>query len=84
MDSIQSLGFAAAACTTFCFLPQVLKSARTKGVTDFSWGYLLLLSAGTFLWLAYGLLVRDGPIIAANAVSELLILSLIGLKLRYG
>ena len=45
--------------------------------------YLILIS-GLCLWLAYGLLVRDLPLILANCVTLILALIVLFLKVRYG
>ena len=84
MNYVDLLGFAAAIGTTGGFVPQVLKSLRTRRVKDLSWGMLLLFTAGIFLWLVYGVLTSSLPLIAANAVTLALVLVLVGLKSKYG
>jgi MtN3 and saliva related transmembrane protein len=44
----------------------------------------LVFSLGIALWLAYGLMVSDGPLIVANAVTLVLALAILGLKIRHG
>ncbi len=84
MNVAETIGFAAAACTTFAFVPQVLKSWRTKSARDFSWAWMALFTTGVALWLVYGTMVSSTPVVAANAVSLLLLLALVGLKLKLG
>ncbi|MFP6734797.1 MAG: SemiSWEET transporter [Rhodospirillales bacterium] len=81
---ITAIGFAAAALTTLAFLPQAVKSWRSRSTSDVSLGMALLLVTGIVLWLAYGLLRADLPIIAANAVSLVLAGSILVSKLRFG
>ena len=81
---ITAIGFAAAALTTLAFLPQAVKSWRSRSTTDVSLGMALLLVTGIVLWLAYGLLRADLPIIAANAVTLVLAGSILVSKLRFG
>lgn len=81
---ITAIGFAAAALTTLAFLPQAVKSWRSRSTSDVSLGMALLLVTGIVLWLAYGLLRADLPIIAANAVTLLLAGSILVSKLRFG
>ena len=81
---ITAIGFAAAALTTIAFLPQAVKSWRSRSTRDVSLGMALLLVTGIVLWLAYGLLRADLPIIAANAVTLLLAGSILVGKLRFG
>jgi MtN3 and saliva related transmembrane protein len=78
------LGFVAAFCTSFAFLPQVIKTWRTRSTRDISLGMFLVLTTGIALWLAYGLLLGDGPLIAANAVTLLFALAILYFKLRHG
>ena len=78
------LGAAAALCTTVSFLPQLIRAWRTRSTRDISLGMFSVLVTGIFLWLVYGILIGDGPLIAANAVSLCLTGSILYLKLRHG
>lgn len=69
MNLITIIGLAAAACTTFAFLPQAIKTIKTKSTNDLSVAMYSLTTAGIFLWLVYGLIIKDAPLIAANAVT---------------
>ena len=80
---ITLLGFAAGTLTTLSFVPQVHKAWRSKHCEDLSLGMLLAFGLGVFLWLIYGLVLRDLPIILANAVTLALILALLVLKAKY-
>ena len=62
MDSIEYLGLVASSLATLAFLPQVVKTWRTRSANDFSLTTLLMLEAGTGLWIFYGVL-RDAPAI---------------------
>ncbi|HLD33137.1 MAG TPA: SemiSWEET transporter [Candidatus Nanoarchaeia archaeon] len=86
MDSflLSLLGLTAAACTTASFLPQVIRSIRTKQTKDLSLPMCVLLVTGMLLWLLYGILIQDIPIIAANSVALGLMTVLLFLKLKYG
>lgn len=83
MDLINLLGTGAGTLTTIAFVPQVLKTWRTKSGKDISTGMFLLFSSGVLLWLIYGILLEAPPIIVANAITLLLALAIIALKLRY-
>ncbi|MGC9310298.1 MAG: SemiSWEET transporter [Candidatus Aenigmatarchaeota archaeon] len=84
MDPVIVIGLLAGLLTTLSSLPQVLKSLKTKKTSDISVWWVLLLFSGVGLWLAYGIMVSDLPLIAANAVSILLVGALIALKIRFG
>ena len=63
------IGYAAAALTMFGFLPQLVKMARTKSVDDVSLVMMVQMGLGVFLWLVYGLHLKNSPLIVANVVS---------------
>jgi MtN3 and saliva related transmembrane protein len=83
MNFITILGLAAAACTTISFLPQAVKTIRTKHTEDLSLGMYSLLTIGIFLWLLYGILVEDIPIIVANGVTIIFCLTILFLIIKY-
>jgi len=83
-DGIALLGAAAGLCTTISFLPQLVRAWRTRSTRDISLPMFSLLVLGIFLWLVYGALIGDGPLILANGVSLCLTGSILYLKLRHG
>lgn len=80
----QVIGLIAATCTTLSFIPQVVKSWTTKETKDLSLPMCVLLTTGILLWLVYGIMRSDPPVIIANVVSGILTGSLLFLKIRYG
>ncbi|GLH78424.1 hypothetical protein SSBR45G_33330 [Bradyrhizobium sp. SSBR45G] len=78
------IGLGAAACTTSSFLPQVIKAWRSRSTTDISTGMFVLLTTGNAMWLLYGALISDVPLVVANAITLGLVTAILGLKLRYG
>jgi MtN3 and saliva related transmembrane protein len=78
------VGLVAAFLTTVAFLPQVIHTIRTRSTHDISLRMYSLYTAGIFLWLMYGLLLGDVPLIASNAVTFLLSGTILALKLRHG
>lgn len=83
MDLITILGLTAATLTTSAFLPQVIKTWQTKSAKDVSVAMLITFCTGIFLWLLYGIFRQDLAIILANAVTLMLNLVILYLKLRY-
>lgn len=83
MDLINLLGAAAGTLTTIAFVPQVLKTWRTRSGDDISTGMFLLFSSGVLLWLLYGVALNATPIIIANSITLILALTIILLKMRY-
>ncbi len=78
------IGLAAATLTTISFLPQVVRSLRTRDTRSISLGMYSLFTIGISLWLVYGLLSHDLPVTLANGVTLVLALIVLALKLRYG
>lgn len=76
------IGLAAGALTTGCWLPQLLRTWRTRSADDFSWAYLALLTCGVGLWLAYGLATGDAAISVANALTLSALLAIGAFKSR--
>jgi MtN3 and saliva related transmembrane protein len=84
MDGVTLIGLAAASCTTIAFVPQVVKTWRTRSTADISLATFSLLTLGIALWLAYGLILKDVPLIASNVVTIVLAGTILTLKLKYG
>lgn len=78
------VGLAAAFCTTVAFLPQVIKTWRTRSTKDISLVMFLVFTTGIFLWLVYGVLLRDVPLIVANGTTFVLSGTILYFKLRHG
>lgn len=76
------MGFAAAALTTAAFVPQAMKSWRTRRADDLSLAMFLMFCAGIALWLVYGVMLDQWPIIAANVVTLGLAGSILYIKVR--
>ena len=83
MTLIDFVGFLAALLTTIAFLPQVLKTWRSKSAKDVSLEMLILFCTGVFLWIVYGLYIQAIPIVLANVVVLMLNLTILFLKLKY-
>jgi MtN3 and saliva related transmembrane protein len=84
MNTIELLGVAAGILTTLAFVPQALKTWRTRRAQDFALPMLLLLHAGMVLWLIYGVLTGSPGLIIANGVTLLLAATILAVKLRHG
>ncbi len=82
-DATTTVGLAAATMTTAAFLPQAIKTWRTRQTRDISLGMFLVLCLGIILWLIYGYLRDDLPLILANGVTLVLAGTILVLKLKY-
>ncbi len=84
MALLDYAGYAAALCTTGAYVPQVLKVWRTRATQDISLKMFLVLVTGLALWLAFGALKGEWPIILANGVTLMLAGTILLFKLRHG
>ena len=83
MEYIIILGLVAGALTTISFLPQVLKAWRSKSTKDVSLKMFVILSTGIFLWIVYGIFIRDLPVVVTNVVTFVLAFTILILKIKY-
>jgi MtN3 and saliva related transmembrane protein len=80
---IDSIGLIAGLLTTTAFIPQVWKIYRTKSGKDISARMISLFTIGLVLWLIYGISLHSLPLILSNALTLVLSLAIIALKIRY-
>ena len=78
-----TLGLVAGPLTSIAAIPQLVKTMRTRHARDISIWQPLLLAIGVALWLIYGILIHDTPLILANIVPLACNVMLAILKLRY-
>ena len=84
MSYLTRLGLTAGFCTTIAFIPQVMKTWKTRSAKDLSLAMFVVYLAGILLWLLYGVLLGDIAIVLANAATSVLAGSVLYFKLRYG
>ena len=84
MDAIEAVGIVAGVLTTSAFVPQAIKTWRTRSARDFSVALLVLLVVGNSLWLTYGALKGSMGLVAANIVTVPLTMFILLVKLRRG
>lgn len=84
MDQVMVIGLVAGFITTLGYVPQIAKGYRTGRMDDVSVFMPLVLIAGMSLWLAYGVLLGDVPIMFWNGVSIALNVAIIAMKFYYG
>jgi MtN3 and saliva related transmembrane protein len=77
------IGTAAGFVSTITFLPQVIKIWQTKSAKDLSSLTLLLLFVNVSLWLTYGILKNDGPIMGTNGIVLAMIIAMIYFKWKF-
>jgi MtN3 and saliva related transmembrane protein len=83
MDSTTLVGFFAGFLTTIAFVPQVLKTWKSKSASDLSLGMFSVFSLGVMCWLIYGIMLAKTPMIFWNMVTLILALALLVMKLKF-
>jgi MtN3 and saliva related transmembrane protein len=81
---VEGLESLAAVCTTLCWVPQAVKILREKRTEGISLLTQALFTFGVALWTIYGILLNNWPILLANAVTLVLSVAILILKVRYG
>lgn len=79
-----AIGFVAGALTSVAAIPQVIKTMKSRHVRDISIWQPLLLALGVTLWMIYGIVINDVPLIIANVTPLVCNIILTWMKIRYG
>ena len=83
MNTADLIGSLAACLTTLSFVPQAWLTFKTRDVSGVSLGMYSVFTVGVALWLAYGVLLRSWPMVIANAITLVLALMILAMKLVY-
>ena len=76
-----TIGYVAAALTTGSFVPQALLTLRSRNVSGISRGMYTAFTTGVALWLVYGVLTAQWPIVVANAITLALAITILTIKI---
>lgn len=77
------IGWAAAALTTFSFLPQAIKTLKDKDTSGISLGMYSMFTAGVLLWLIHGIIINDIPLLMANVITFIFAATILFMKIKY-
>ena len=78
------MGYAAAMLTTVSFLPQAVRTIRTRETHAISLWMYVLFTVGIGFWFGYGIVLGSWPMVVSNAITFVLAATILALKLRYG
>ena len=78
------LGYAAATLTTASFVPQAWRTFRTKDVSGISLRMYSVFTLGVAVWLVYGIVLGEVPMMVANASTLVFACAVLFMKLKYG
>ena len=76
-------GYFAAILTTTAFLPQLIKTLKTKKAEDVSLVTLIMFICGVGSWIIYGYTISSIPILIANIVTLILNFFILISKIYY-
>ncbi len=79
---ISIIGFVAAILTTSAFIPQALKTIKTKDTSGISLMMYILFTVGIFGWFIYGLLITDYALILANGIAAFFSATILFFKVK--
>ena len=82
--NLEWMGYIAATCTTLSFVPQAMKTIRTRDTSGISLSMYVVFTVGLCFWLAYGIVLGSWPMLLSNVVTLALALVILALKLRHG
>lgn len=83
MDLTTVIGLLAGLLTTVSLVPQVMKIWKSKSAKDISLKMFAAFSVGVALWLVYGVLQKEMPMILWNGVSLVLASGILAMKLKF-
>jgi MtN3 and saliva related transmembrane protein len=84
MELSDVLGYLAATLTTVSFVPQAWRTFRTKDVSGISTKMYTVFTLGVAVWLAYGVVLGETPMIIANSSTLVLACAVLAMKVKYG
>ena len=82
--SMEWTGYVAATLTTLAFVPQAVKTIRTRDTHSISLGMYVMFVTGIAFWFWYGIVLGSWPMIVSNAIAFALSATILGMKLRHG
>ena len=81
--NVDIFGYFAAILTTIAFLPQLIKTLKTKKADDVSLTTLIMFIAGVLFWIIYGYKILSAPILIANLITLILNLLILISKIYF-
>lgn len=82
--NLEWVGYVAATLTTLAFVPQALKTLKSRDTRSISLGMYTVFTAGVGFWFVYGIALDSWPMILSNALTFVLSATILGLKIRHG
>ncbi|MDR1694856.1 MAG: SemiSWEET transporter [Lactobacillaceae bacterium] len=77
------IGYLAGICTAVCFMPQTIKTLRTRDVKSLSLTSYIIYNLGIFSWTLYGLHLKSVQMVLFNSISLIFSLSILYMIIKY-
>jgi len=78
-----AIGYLGGIFIMISFIPQVIKSYKTKSVKDLSIWMVIATFIGTLFWITYGYFINSKPVLVMNVIFGIIVLFQLFLKVRY-
>lgn len=79
----EAIGYLAGICMAVSFLPQAIKTCRTKDVGSFAVGTYIIYNLGVFCWVVYGIYIRSIQMAFFNALCLCFTLPILYMVIKY-
>ena len=83
MENASYVGYAAGALTVVSYFPQAVRAWKTRKVDDLSWGMVGMLVVAGVLWIAYGAMSSQMPVVLTNSGTVLLTAAILIAKIKF-
>ena len=84
MDLVTFLGMVAGTLTTISFVPQLIRTWKTRSTKDISTGMFIMFCTGILLWTLYGFAIDSLPVMITNGITFVLAFIILVLKIKHG
>jgi MtN3 and saliva related transmembrane protein len=81
-EAKEIIGTLAAILTTLAFIPQAVHVIKTQDTKSLSLSMYVMFFTGVLLWLVYGIMNSDYPLIVANSITGLLAFTILVVKIK--
>ena len=83
MELQEIIGYLGGIFIMVSFVPQVIKSYKTKSVKDLSLWMIIATLVGTIFWIIYGYFINSMPVLVMNIIFGIIVLFQLYLKMKY-
>lgn len=82
--TLEIIGYSAGITSAIALAPQVLKSWKTKSTEDISLIWTIIYTFSMILWVVYGVMLKEVPMMITLSIETVLYMILLTLKIKHG